>query len=179
VRLALVLMFAAATTAHADPTVTYAPPAPAPQPAGPSQWNAEVRLGYGVQITSGDGMTAPRSAPLTIEADAAFLLQQEEPRLFVYAGGIAETLDRSAIGGSGGVELEQGSLRLRGGANYFFAPYTLFGADASVGTCRHIGKSKRGCLDLQVTEFFAGTDLVKGHASTQIQLVLGMAFDGN
>ncbi len=176
-RLALVIMTLAASTASADNTVTYAPAAPVAQPPSTPMWAAEVRLGYGVQVTSGDGMTAPRAAPLTIEADVAFLFQQENPKFYVYAGGIAETLDRSAIGASGGVELEQGPIRLRGGANYFIAPYTLFGAGASVGTCRK--GSKRFCADLAVTEYFAGTDIVKGHATTQVQLVLGMVFDGN
>ncbi|CAN5569432.1 hypothetical protein BH11MYX1_BH11MYX1_41970 [soil metagenome] len=177
-RLALVTMLLVAGTAHADPVTVYAPAATTTPPRS-SLWNAEMRLGYGVQITSGDGMTAPRSAPLTIEADAAFLLQ-DQPRLFGYAGGIAETLDRSAIGGSGGVELEQGPMRMRGGAVYFFAPYTLFGVTASAGGCRHVGSGgTRACLDLALTEYFAGTDLVKGHATTQVQLVFGMVFDGN
>ncbi len=69
-------------------------------------WDAELRLGYGMQVSAGDGMTSPRSAPLTIEGLAAFALQ-EQPRLFAYAGGIAETLDRSAMGGSGGIQFEQ------------------------------------------------------------------------
>ena len=151
-------------TAHAD---TLAP-----------LWDAELRLGYGVQVASGDGMTAPRAAPLTIEGNVAFMLQ-EEPKLYAYAGGIAETLDRSAMGASGGLQLEQGPMRLRGGAVYFFAPYTLFGATVSGGGCHRMGKTTRICGDLELTEYFAGTDLVPGHAATQVQLVIGMVFDGN
>jgi len=152
-----------ASTAHADPAPL---------------WDAELRLGYGLQVASGDGMTAPRAAPLTIEGVAAFALQ-EEPRLYAYAGGIVETLDRSAIGASGGIQIESGPMRLRGGAVYFFAPYTLFGATASGGGCHHMGKTIRLCADLALTEYFAGTDLVQGHAATQVQLVFGMVFDGN
>jgi hypothetical protein len=162
VRLALLLILVA-STAHADPAPL---------------WDAELRLGYGLQVSSGDGMTAPRAAPLTIEGVAAFALQ-EEPRLYAYAGGIVETLDRSAIGASGGVQIESGPMRLRGGAVYFFAPYTLFGATASGGGCHHMGKTVRLCADLALTEYFAGTDLVQGHAATQVQLVFGMVFDGN
>ena len=40
-------------------------------------------------------------------------------------------------------------------------------------------KTMRVCGDLALTEYFAGTDLVQGHAATQVQLVLGMVFDGN
>jgi len=123
-------------------------------------------------------MTAPRSAPLTIEGNVAFALQ-EEPRLYAYAGGIAETLDRSAMGASGGIEIDSGPMRLRGGGIYFFAPYTLFGATVSGGGCTHTGKTMRVCGDLALTEYFAGTDLVQGHAATQIQLVLGVVLDGN
>jgi hypothetical protein len=167
VRLALVLVLVfvvvVAGTARADST---------------SLWDAELRLGYGLQVASGDGMTAPRAAPMTIEGNAAFLVA-DEPRLFAYAGGIAETLDRSAIGASGGVELEQGPMRLRGGGIYFFAPYTLFGATASGGGCHRFNKTTRGCADVALTEYFAGTDLVQGHATTQVQLVIGVVFDGS
>lgn len=141
-------------------------------------WDAELRLGYGLQVAAGDGMTAPRSAPLTIEGLAAFALQ-EQPRLFAYAGGIVETLDRSALGGSGGIQFEQGPIRLRGGGVYMFLPYTLFGVTASGGTCHHFSATVKGCADLALTEYVAGTDIVQGHAATQVQLVLGMVFDGN
>lgn len=161
-RLALLLLLIASTV-HADPAPL---------------WDAELRLGYGLQVSSGDGMTAPRAAPLTVEGLAAFALQ-DEPRLYAYAGGVVETLDRSAIGASGGIQVDSGPMRLRGGAVYFFAPYTLFGATASGGGCHHVGKTVRVCGDVQLTEYFAGTDLVQGHAATQVQLVLGMVFDGN
>jgi hypothetical protein len=161
---ALLILILVGTTAHADPLAPL--------------WDAELRLGYGIQVASGDGMTAPRAAPLTIEGNIAFALE-EEPRLYAYAGGIAETLDRSAMGATGGVQLEQGPMRLRGGAVYFFAPYTLFGATVSGGGCHRMGATTRVCGDVQLTEYFAGTDLVQGHAATQVQLVLGMVFDGN
>ncbi|HET9991980.1 MAG TPA: hypothetical protein VFQ65_25800 [Kofleriaceae bacterium] len=151
-------------SAHADPA--------------PPLWDAELRLGYGLQVSSGDGMTAPRAAPLTVEGLAAFALQ-DDPLVYAYAGGVVETLDRSAIGASGGVQIESGPMRLRGGAVYFFAPYTLFGATASGGGCHRVAKTMRACADVALTEYFAGTDLVQGHAATQVQLVLGMVFDGN
>jgi len=164
VRFALMILVLLAASAHADPAAPL--------------WDAELRLGYGLQISSGDGMTAPRAAPLTVEGLAAFALQ-EDPLVYAYAGGVVETLDRSAIGASGGVQVESGPLRLRGGAVYFFAPYTLFGATASGGGCHRMGKTLRACADVALTEYFAGTDLVQGHAATQVQLVLGMVFDGN
>ncbi|MEO6777340.1 MAG: hypothetical protein ABI467_30710 [Kofleriaceae bacterium] len=164
VMISILAMLALGAPAHADPAAPL--------------WDAELRLGYGLQVSSGDGMTAPRAAPLTIEGLAAFALQ-DDPMVYAYAGGIVETLDRSAIGASGGVQVESGPMRLRGGAVYFFAPYTLFGATASGGGCHRMAKSMRACADLALTEYFAGTDLVQGHAATQVQLVLGMVFDGN
>jgi len=164
VRLALIILVLSAASAHADPVAPL--------------WDAELRLGYGIQVASGEGMTTPRAAPLTVEGLAAFALQ-DDPLVYAYAGGVVETLDRSAIGASGGVQIESGPMRLRGGAVYFFAPYTLFGATASGGGCHRMGKTLRACADVALTEYFAGTDLVQGHAATQVQLVLGMVFDGN
>jgi hypothetical protein len=140
-------------------------------------WDAELRLGYGFAMASGDGMTSPRSAPLTVEVLAAVAIQ-DEPKLFGYGGFVVETLDRNSIGGSAGVQLAQGSIRARIGGVYLFAPYSLWGASASAGTCTRLSTSLRGCADLQLTEYFAGTDLVPGHAVTQVQLVFGMVIDG-
>ncbi len=156
----ILLLLLLAGTAHADPL-----------------WDAELRLGYGFAVAGGDGMTAPRSAPLTIEGVAAVAIQ-DEPRLFAYGGAFVETLDRNSIGGVGGLQLAAGPIRLRGGGAYVFAPYTAWGAQASGGTCKRMSSSVRGCADLEITEYFAGTDLVKGHAETQIQLVFGVAIDG-
>ena len=141
-------------------------------------WDAELRLGYGFSMASSDGSMSPRSAPLTIEVLAAVAIQ-DEPKLFGYGGFVVETLDRNSIGGSAGVQLAQGPLRARIGGVYLFAPYSLWGAQASGGTCTHLSSSIRGCADLQLTEYFAGTDLVPGHAVTQVQLVFGMVIDGN
>ena len=141
-------------------------------------WDAELRLGYGLAMASGDGMTGARDAPLTVEADVAIAIQ-DEPKLFGYGGLVVETLDRSAIGGTGGVQLAAGALRVRGGGISIFAPYSLWGAQVSGGTCMRLSKSVHGCGDLQLTEYFAGTDLVPGHAVTQVQLVFGVVIDGN
>jgi hypothetical protein len=140
-------------------------------------WDAELRLGYGFSVASSDGMTSPRSAPLTVEGIAAVAIE-DDPKLFGYGGFIVETLDRNSIGGSGGIQLAQGPIRARIGGVYLFAPYSLWGATASAGTCTRLSKSLRGCGDLQLTEYFAGTDLVAGHAVTQVQLVFGMVLDG-
>ena len=141
-------------------------------------WDAELRLGYGFELASGDGMTAPHSAPLTVEGIAAFAVQ-EEPKLYGYGGFVVETLDRNSIGATGGIQLAHDSLRARIGGLWLFAPYTLWGANASAGACKPMGGSLRMCGDLALTEYFAGTDLVKGHAVTQLQLVFSVVIDGS
>jgi len=102
-------------------------------------WDAEVRLGYGVAVGGGGGMTSTRPTPLSI-AVLGSVLVNEEPMLSGYGGLTVETLDRNSIGVLGGVKLvPQGSpLRLMGGGTWVFAPLTLWGATASGGACGHV-----------------------------------------
>lgn len=140
-------------------------------------WSAEVRMGYGVALANGDGMTAARKAPLTLEGLAAYAIDVE-PSVYAFGGFRVETLDRSSMGGTAGVMLQQGAIRLRAGGALTIAPYSLWGGVASGGVCKHVGHgAMRGCGDLEVTEYFGGSDLAMGHAVTQIQLVLGVVFD--
>lgn len=170
-------------------SVAVADPGPAAQPAPnatitvakPDEdplWQAEVRLGFGVEMGgSGDRMTT-RSSPVTIEAIASFAFQ-DQPRLMGFGGLIAEVYSRNAAGATGGVTFapEGTNLRLSGGGIAFVAPYSLVGATASGGICRKRSKPLRLCGDVQITEYFAGGDLADGHAVTQIQLVFGAVFD--
>lgn len=140
-------------------------------------WQAEVRVGYGVAIVSGDGMTAPRSAPLTLEGVGALKIN-EEPNIWAYGGFIVETLGRNSLGATGGVQTQWGGMRLRAGGVFIAAPFTLGGGEAALGTCLAPGHGRHVCGDLQVTEYAFGSDLASGKAETQVQLVLGMVFDG-
>jgi hypothetical protein len=144
----------------------------------PSLWEAELRLGYGLAMGGGGGMTSTRATPLSITAIGSMAIQ-DQPRLAAYGGLVAETLDRNAAGVVAGVRLSplDGKLRLSGGATYLFAPYTLWGATASGGVCKR-GRGLGVCGDLQLTTYFAGTDLAPGHTVTQVQAVVGMVFDG-
>lgn len=141
-------------------------------------WDAEVRLGYGVAVGGGGGMTSTRPTPLSIAAIGSVLVN-EEPALSGYGGLTVETLDRNSIGVLGGVKLSpQGSpLRLMGGGTWVFAPLTLWGVTASGGACGHVSRGMGMCGDLLVTGYFAGTDLEKGRTVTQVQLAVSMVFD--
>jgi hypothetical protein len=146
--------------------------------ADPPLWNAELRLGYGFEVIGGDdNMTAAHSAPMTLEGIAAYAFN-DDPWLYGYGGFVVETLDRNSIGGVGGIQIASGPLRARVGGVYIFAPNSLYGLNVSGGVCRHLTKMIKGCGDLSLTEYFAGKDIVQGHAVTQVQLVFGMVIDG-
>jgi hypothetical protein len=156
---AIPILLALATPAHAE-----------------SLWEAELRVGYGVSAAGSGGMTTMRSTPLTVGAIGAIAIR-DEPRMFAYGGLTAETLDRNAIGAVAGVRLEpRGTpVRLAGGAAYMIAPFSLLGATGSVGAC--LRGSLTICGDLQLTAYFAGSDLAEGRTVTQVQGVLGLVFD--
>jgi hypothetical protein len=156
---------------------SFAPIASA-DPAPPSLWDAEVRAGYGVEIDGGQGAVGMRTSPLTIQATVA-LAVVESPRLYGYGGMIVETLDRSSVGAVGGVELRpDGSiLHVAAGGTWLIAPYSLWGADADVGACKRQGKLAALCGDVELTAYFAGTDLPMKREATQIQLAFGVKFD--
>lgn len=148
-----------------------------PRASAQPLWDAELRLGYGLEIAGSQGMAAPRSAPLTLGGIAAVAIN-DDPPLYGFGGFVVETLDRSAVGATGGIMFASGRLRLKAGGVWLFAPYTLWGVAASGGACGRIGSGMRMCGDLELTQYFAGTDLVKGSAVTQGQFVLGLVFDG-
>jgi hypothetical protein len=69
-------------------------------------------------------------------------------------------------------------IRVSAGATYMFAPFTLWGATAAVGGCARGKFGQLGlCGDLEMTAFFAGTDLAEGRTVTQISAKLGVSFD--
>ncbi|MGN6107006.1 MAG: hypothetical protein ACTHU0_18010 [Kofleriaceae bacterium] len=140
-------------------------------------WEAELRMGYGVTVGGGDGMTSQRASPLTIAATGAVAIR-EQPAVAAYGGLVVETLDRNSVGAIGGVRLTSGALRLSGGGAWIFAPRTLWGATVSGGACHRMSEALALCADLQLTAYFAGTDLADGRTATQLQGVVGMVVDG-
>ena len=142
-------------------------------------WEAELRLGYGLAMGTGGGTMSRRLTPLTIEAIGSIAVN-EEPAVAAYGGVILEMLNRNSVGGVFGVQLRPAGSRLRlaAGGAWIYAPYTMWGATGSIGMCK--GKSTMGlCAHLQLSSYFAGTDLPEGHTVTQVQLALGMVFGGS
>ena len=161
----VVFLLCGAASAHAEPP-TNEPPI----------YEAELRLGYGIAVGGGGGMTSTRPTPLTIAGTGSVAIN-DQPHLAAYGGATLETLDRNAVGAITGIRLAPNrTLRLAAGAEYIFAPYTLWGATGSVGACHGFGRLAM-CADLQLTAYFAGTDLADGRTVTHVQGVLGMVFD--
>lgn len=140
-------------------------------------WSAEVRTGYGIAASSSAGQMGVRLAPLTIAATAAVAVR-DDPPLSVVGGLFVETIDRTAVGATGGLRLSpDDQLRLAIGGTFVAAPYTLWGPTGSVGMCVRTKPGFSLCGDLELTAYLGGTDLADGHAVTQLQLVLGARFD--
>jgi hypothetical protein len=161
VRIAILTVVLLAAPAEADPLA-----------------DLELRLGYGLAVSGGGGMTATRTTPLTVTAQGAVLFR-DEPQLAAYGGLVVETLDKSSVGAVAGVRLTglDRAFRLAGGATTIIAPFTLWGATASGGVCRRNARGLGACADLQLTAYFAGTDLPKDRTVTHLQVVLSLVFD--
>ncbi len=159
-------------------------------------WEAELRVGYGLAIESGKATTEPTDptitelgtepimqtpaspAPMTLAAIGAVAVR-EQPNLSAFGGLIVEQRGDSAVGVTGGVRLYPGNgrIRLTAGGIYLHAPETSWGASASAGACIRVASMLRTCGDLQVTTYFGGTAIAASETLTQIQAVLGVAFD--
>lgn len=140
---------------------------------------AELHLGYGLAISGSGANMSKRATPLTLTALVDWKLQDDDPPLWGYGGLLVEMLDRSSAGGVFGVKYTPAGTRLHfaGGGSVIVAPDSLFGASASGGYCRPQLKTLGICGDLQVTTYFAGSDLADGRAVTEVQLVLGAVID--
>lgn len=159
----LLLTLAAASTASAQPQPLY---------------SAEIDAGYGLSMgTETDMSSARRTTPLTLTATGSLAIS-DEPEVAAYGGIAVETVARNTFGFTGGVRLAVPGMpiRLAAGGTWVYAPATRWGATASAGTCR-VKKALALCGDVQLTAFVAGDAIDKGHTITQLQLVLGMAFD--
>lgn len=155
-------------------------------------WEAELQLGYGVtrrgraepamaddSMRSGEAEpSATTTGPLVFSALGAVGLSDDPPAL-AFGGLTVETLDRSSVGMIGGIRLEPTQLpvRLRGGGIWMFVPQTLWGAQASVGSC--LGHGTFGvCADVQVTAYFGGTGLPNDETELQVQLAVSFVTRG-
>ena len=76
----------------------------------------DLRIAYGLAAGGGAGRGAVRATPLLITATAALALS-DAPRTYGYGGLTVETLDRTGVGGEGGLAMAMGPrTRVRAGA---------------------------------------------------------------
>ncbi len=146
----------------------------------PPLFAVELRLSGGMAVGGGAGKAVERVAPFELGFLGEVTLMSEV-RLSLVVGLFYEGFDRAAVGGSAGFRLRphDGPLRFGAGLLGTFAPYTLFGADASGGYCASIGKNKTThlCGDVEADLFFLGNDLPASRIAGQLVLVLGVNFD--
>lgn len=143
-----------------------------------SLWEAEVRVGYGVATGSEKSdEAAKKTTPVTITAVGAMAIS-DDPKMSVFGGVTVETVQRNAFGFVGGLRFHVPGtpVHLDAGGVWIYAPETRWGALASVGACKERGKFGF-CADLELTSYVAGSAMESGHQVTEIQAVLGMAFD--
>ncbi len=138
---------------------------------------AEGRVGAGVALGGGAGGQVWRAAPVTVGALAEVAVRSQ-PWTSLYGVALVETGHRVGVGCGGGIRVRPGSgeLRLAVGARTLFAPYTLLGVSAGIGSCRNV-LGVQVCGDIEGNAFFFGSDLPEDRVATQLQLVLGLAFD--
>ncbi len=145
----------------------------------PPLYSIELRFGKGIEMGGSGEMTTTRGTPLNVSAIVAIAIN-EQPWINAYGGMSAELVDRNAVGAVAGVQVPvRGTpLRVSAGGTYMFSPFTLWGAAAAVGGCaRGTFGQLSICGDVEMTAFFAGTDLAEGKMVTQLQVRLGVAFD--
>jgi hypothetical protein len=145
----------------------------------PPLYSIELRFGKGIEMGGSGEMTTTRGTPLNVSAIVAIAIN-ESPWINAYGGMSAEIVDRNAVGAVAGVQLPvRGTgIRVSAGGTYMFSPFTLWGASAAVGGCTRGKFGQLGlCGDVELTSFFAGTDLADGKMVTQIQVRMGVTFD--
>jgi hypothetical protein len=143
--------------------------------AEPALFDAEVRISYGLATGGGSGRASFRDSPLVLAASGSMAIR-DQPRTHGYAGIVVETLDRSGIGGEGGLMLMPSErLRLRAGAIAIAEPYTLWGAAVGGGYCA--AGTMRVCADVSANMFVGGTDLPDGGVVSQVLFGVAMVFD--
>lgn len=138
--------------------------------------SVEVRTHFGVSAGGGSGRTTVRTTPLTFSALGRWAVR-DQPRISAYGGLVIETLDRVGAGMEGGMALLSGRrARLRAGAKAIAYPYTLYGPTLGASVCT-VPEGMRGCADVMLDVFVAGTDLPDDGAAVQVLFGLGVVID--
>lgn len=140
--------------------------------------DAEVKLAYGLASGGGAGRASFRDTPLVLSVSGSLAIR-DQPRTHGYAGIVVETIDRTGVGGEGGLMLFPWErVRVRAGAIAIMEPYTLWGAAVGGGYCVPTA-GMRTCADLSANMFIGGTDLPEGGIVTQFLLGVAVVLDAD
>lgn len=139
---------------------------------------AEARIGQGFALGGGSGESTWRLSPLSITALASYATNTD-PWVSVFGGLVFEGRNRAAIGGLLGLRLNPGAGRNRVSvaAVAMGLPFSAYGATVGLGRCIGVEGGMGFCTDLEATVFGLGSDIPEGRIATQVQAVLGVAFD--
>lgn len=139
---------------------------------------AEARIGQGVAVGGGSGESTWRLSPLSVSALASLAIESQ-PRVSVYGGLLFEGNKRAAIGATLGFRLhpQAGANRVAVAATVIGLPFTAYGVTAGLGRCHGVSGGMGVCTDLEATVFALGSDIPEERIATQVQAVLGVAFD--
>ncbi|MCP4443918.1 MAG: hypothetical protein GY811_01050 [Myxococcales bacterium] len=139
---------------------------------------AEARIGQGLALGGGSGESTWRLSPLSISALASYATMVD-PWVSVYGGLLFEGRGRAAIGALIGLRLnpQAGRNRVSVAAVAMGLPFSAYGATVGLGRCIGVDSGMGVCTDLEATVFGLGTDIPEGRIATQVQAVLGVAFD--
>ncbi len=139
---------------------------------------AEARIGQGLALGGGSGESTWRLSPLSISALASYAVNTE-PWISVYGGLVFEGRSRAAIGGTLGFRInpQAGRNRVAVAAVVMGLPFSAYGASVGLGRCIGVDGGMGFCTDLEATVFALGSDIPQERIATQVQAVLGVAFD--
>ncbi len=139
---------------------------------------AEARIGQGLALGGGSGESTWRLSPLSVSALATYATNTD-PWVSVYGGLVFEGRNRAAIGGLLGLRLNPGAGRNRVSVAgvAMGLPFSAYGATVGLGRCIGVEGGMGFCTDLEATVFGLGSDIPEGRIATQVQAVLGVAFD--
>lgn len=139
---------------------------------------AEARLGQGLAVGGGSGESTWRLSPLSLSVLGSLAIRTD-PWVSVYGGLLIESYDRASAGAILGIRLNpgHGGTRISAAGTAIAVPFTAYGVSVGVGRCLGLSRGAGFCTDLEATVFALGSDVPKGRVATQVQAIIGVAFD--
>ena len=140
-----------------------------------------VSSGSGLSIGTGDGDVVRARSPIFLEFDVG-LIFDDDYQMEWTPSLILELDGRVSVGINPSLKRVL-SLSPRwaiyGGVGlpFFFAPFTLIGAEAAVGGFFNITPRFAAVVELRTDVFFAGSDLPDGGVLAKLDLAVGIRFD--